>query len=83
MPEHVREVIAGPIGIPDQVIDGVGDVLDWSVMRGKRVEKEVMTKRLEDQERALDERIITNEELIIPDQLTLQGGKPRNDTDYE
>src|SRR3982074_1444053 len=72
------------VRIPKKVISEVGDVLDRPVMRGKGIEKQVVAQRFQDQEWALDERIIEREILIIPDALSLQGRRSHDDADnYE
>jgi hypothetical protein len=53
-------------------------------MAGERVRKQIMPKGLQDQDWALDERIIEREILIIPDALSLQGWRSHTDADnYE
>src|SRR4030081_3759899 len=60
------------IGVPNQVIENVGDVLDWPVMGRKGIEKEIVPKTLQDKERALDERIVARQVQVVPDQLSLE-----------
>src|SRR6266404_3781749 len=72
MPENVREMEAVRIGVPNQVIENVGNVLDRSIMRRKRVEKEVVSKTLQDQDWTFDERIVAGQVLIVPDKLSLE-----------
>src|SRR5258708_7390656 len=61
------------ISIPNQVIENVGDVLDRPIMRRKGIEKEIVPETLQDKERALDERIVARQVLIVPDELPLEG----------
>ena len=75
MPENIREMEPVGVSVPDEVIENVGDVLDRPVMGREGIEEEVMPKALQNQERALDERIVVGQVLIVPDQLTLKGRK--------
>ena len=75
MPENVREMEPVRIGVPNQVIKNVGDVLDRPVMRRKRIEKEIMAETLQDQERAFDEWIVMRQILVVPDELPLERGE--------
>src|SRR5216684_3193201 len=53
-------------------------------MGRERVQKQIVSKGLQDQERALDERIVMRQILIVPDALSLQGRRAHDDADnYE
>ena len=41
-------------------------------MRAERIEKEVMSKSFEGENRALDERIVARQVIVVPDELPLQ-----------
>ena len=60
------------VGIPNQVVDDIGNVLDGAVVRGKGIDKEVMPKILQNQKRAFDEGVVVRQILIVPNELTLQ-----------
>ena len=60
------------VGIPNQVVDDVGNVLDWAVVRGKGIDKQVMAKILQNQKRTFDEGVVMRQILIVPDQLALK-----------
>src|SRR6476646_9140350 len=63
------------IRVPEQIIENVGDVLNGPVMGRKRIEKKVMPKTLQNQERAFDKRIVVREVLVVPDKLPLERRK--------
>jgi hypothetical protein len=75
MPENIREMEAVGIGVPNQVIENVGDVLDRPVMRGEGIEKEIMPERLQDEDRAFDKGIVVRQVLVVPDELALERGE--------
>lgn len=68
------------IGIPNQVVGDVGNVLDWAVMRGKGIDKQVMAKILQNQKRAFDEGIVVRQILIVPDELSLERRKMNDES---
>jgi len=41
---------------------------------GESIGEEIMAERFEDQERALDKRIVARQVEIVPEQWSLQGG---------
>ena len=49
------------VGVPEEIIDDEGEILDRSIVCGVEVEKQVVTKRFEDEERTLDERVVSNQ----------------------
>ena len=57
------------VGVPEEVIEHVGHVLDWPVMHRERIQEQMMPKRFEDEDGAADERIVPGEKGVIPDQL--------------
>ena len=61
MQEEIRQVKAVGIAVPEKIIDDEGEILHRSIMRGEGIEKEVMTKRFEDEKRTFDERVVSNE----------------------
>ena len=75
MPENIREMEAVGIGVPNQVIENVGDVLDRPIMGGEGIEKEIMPERLQDEDRAFDEGIVVGEVLVVPNELALERGE--------
>ena len=54
-------MVAGGVGVPNPVIENVGDGLDWTIVPAKRSGKEIVAERFRDQKRALDERIVARE----------------------
>ena len=48
MPKDVRQMITVGVGVPEKVIEHVGDVLDRAIMGREGLEQEVMSKRLQD-----------------------------------
>jgi hypothetical protein len=67
MPEDVREVVPVTIGVPDQVIENVRDVLEGPIVSRIGIGKEVMAEGLENEQRTFDEGIIPGQINIIPD----------------
>jgi hypothetical protein len=67
--------------VPDDVIKHHGNVLDGTVMRGKRIEEEMVPENFENEERAPDKRIVAQEKTIVPHQLALQGWKADEKSD--
>jgi hypothetical protein len=63
------------VGIPNQVVDDVGNVLDGTVVRGKGIDKQVVAKILQNQERTFDKGVIVRQVLIVPNELTLERGE--------
>ena len=49
--------------------------MNRAVVNGQRIQKQIMAERLQNKERAFDERITQREVLIVPDSLTLKRGK--------
>ena len=50
-------------------------------MGRERVQKQIVPKGLQDQERALDKRIVMRQILIVPDALSLQSRRSHDDAD--
>ena len=50
-------------------------------MGRERIQKQIVSKGLEDQERTLNERVIMRQILIVPDALPLQGRRAHDDAD--
>src|SRR5438270_3199460 len=69
MPENIRQVKAISVGVPEEVIEHVGHVLDWPVMHRERIQEQMMPKRFEDEDGTADERIVPGEKGVVPDQL--------------
>ena len=61
-------------GVPNQVIERVGDILDGPIVAGVGIGKEIMAERFQDQKRALDQRIVPGQINVVPDQLPLERG---------
>ena len=61
------------VGIPHEVIENIGDVLDRPVMGREGIEKEIMPEALQNEERAFDERIVVRQVLVVPNELALEG----------
>src|ERR1043166_1149593 len=74
-------MVAVRVGVPKKVIEEVGDILNRTVMAGIRLQKKVMSKAFQDQERALDERIRQRKVLIVPDSLAGQAAGPDQEAD--
>jgi hypothetical protein len=72
MKKDIREMIAIWIVIPKGVVDHKGKVLHRPIVAGEGIEKEIVPERLEDKERALDERICCGEITVVPDHLAGQ-----------
>ena len=62
------------LGVPNQVIENVGDVLQGPIVPGVGIGKEIMAERFQNQERALDQRIVPGQIEIVPDELPLERG---------
>src|SRR6267142_6678720 len=73
MPKNIREMESVGVGIPDEVIENVGDVLDRTVMGREGIEKEIMSEALQNEERTFDERIVVRQVLVVPNELALEG----------
>jgi hypothetical protein len=58
---------------PEIVVRHVGDILDGPIVDGIGIEKEIMSKCLEDQKRTLNEWIPRCEILIVPEKRSLEG----------
>jgi hypothetical protein len=76
-------MITGGIGIPDQIIDDVGDSLDRPVMAPERVRKEKMPKCFRDEHRTLDEWIVAREVEIVPEQLPVESRSSGTDPEQD
>ena len=74
MQECVGEMEAELVRIPKEVIKNVRDILDRSVMRRERIQKQIMSERFGNKDRTLNEWIVVREILVVPDALTLQSG---------
>ena len=79
MQQHVRHVKSPRVCVPEKVIDHVGDVLDRPVMGRERVDKQIVPKRFQNEERALDKRIVAREVIIVPNAFTLEGWRVNDD----
>ena len=62
------------VSVPKQVIENVGEILDGPIVPRIGIGKEIMTERFQDQERALDHRIVPSKIEIVPDKLPLERG---------
>ena len=74
MPQDTREMESVAFGVPNQVIENIGEILDWPVVPSVRIGKEIMAERFQDQERALDQRIVASQIDIVPDEIALERG---------
>src|SRR3954468_23463334 len=81
MQQNISEVEAVGIGVPKKVVEEIGDVLDRTVMAGKRLQEKIMAEALQDQEWAFDERIFQREILVIPNPLPGQAASPDQKAD--
>jgi hypothetical protein len=70
--QNICEMIAIGIGVPETVIEKIGDGLDRAVVRRKRFLEEVVTETLQNQERTLDEWILPRQVMVVPNALTGQ-----------
>src|ERR1700719_1551287 len=68
------------VRVPKEVVENKRDILNRAVMRRKRIEKQMMAKRLQNQKRALNKRIVVREILVVPDSLSLQGRRVNNNS---
>jgi hypothetical protein len=73
--EDVAEVKTGCVGVPEKVIDHVGKILHRPVMTRIRVEKEIVAKCFEREQRAFDEWVVSREEQVVPYWRSLDGGQ--------
>src|SRR5881394_909663 len=60
------------VRIPKKIVENEGDILDRPIMGGERIQKQIMPKSLQDQERTLDQRVVVRQVLVVPDTLALQ-----------
>src|SRR5206468_11213496 len=79
--EDVAQMITGRIRTPKKVIDHVGEVLDWPVMAGEGIEKEVVPEGFEDEQGTLNEWIVANEINIVPYGSALHRWQSDEETD--
>jgi hypothetical protein len=49
-------------------------------MHGKRIQEEMVAKHFQDQDWALDERILVYQVVIVPDTLALQGWRMNDES---
>jgi hypothetical protein len=59
MQQDIREMKPVGVCVPETVIEKIGDRLDGAVVRRKRLLKEVMAESFQNQERTLDEWILS------------------------
>ena len=71
--QDIGEVKSISVIVPKEVIEGKRKVLDRTIVRGIGIEKEIMPKRLQDQQWAFNKWIVVGEIDIIPDQLAGEG----------
>jgi hypothetical protein len=83
MQQSVREMKAVGIGVPDAVIEKIGNVLNWAVVRRKGLQKQVMPEAFQNQERTLNERILRRQILVIPNALAIEAVSPSENTDHQ
>src|SRR5437667_8674789 len=60
------------VSVPKKIIGDIRDILNRSVMGRERVQKQIVPKRFQYQQRALNEGIVARQKIIVPDTLTLQ-----------
>jgi hypothetical protein len=46
--QNVSEVKAVGVGVPNKVIEEIGDILNWPVMARKRLQKKIMPEAFQD-----------------------------------
>ena len=56
--------------VPDEIVHHVGKILNRPIMSRIGVQKKVVPKYFWDQNRTLDERIVPDEEIVIPDSIS-------------
>ena len=83
VPEKIGEMIPIWVGVPDQVIKKIGDVLHRAIVRRGSIECEKMPERFRDEQRTFDQRVVADEPGIIPYELALKrretGGRPEDE----
>src|SRR4029078_12653351 len=67
--------------VPDEIIGDEGEILYRPIVRGVEIEKEVVTKRFEDEKRTFNERVVSNQKRIVPNQLALQRRQMHDEAD--
>jgi hypothetical protein len=72
MVENIREMVPERIGKPDPIVEHVGYVLNRPVVNGQGIEKKIMPKHLEYEDRALEERVFLDEIMVVPKKFTLE-----------
>jgi hypothetical protein len=60
------------IVLPEVIIRNVGKILEGSVVDGKGIEKEVMSKGFKDQKRTLNEWVPRSQILVVPEERSLK-----------
>ena len=73
-------MVAKRIAFPEEIIEAIGDVLDRPIVTRKGIEKEIMPKGFEDQNRALYKGIRADQIIVVPDREPGQSRKAGNDT---
>jgi hypothetical protein len=73
MPEKIGEVIPKGVRIPQKIIERIGDVLDRSIVRESW--RKEMPEGFQNKERTFDKRVVADEELVVPNQLSLERRK--------
>jgi hypothetical protein len=57
------------LGVPNQVIENVRDILHGPIVAGIRIGEKVMAERLQNEQRTLDKRIVPGQIKIVPEKL--------------
>jgi hypothetical protein len=69
--KNVGKVKPVKVAVPKKIVGHVGEVLDRPVMPRVGIQKKIMPKGLEDQNRTLDELVCSNQIVVIPYKLPL------------
>jgi hypothetical protein len=68
-------MVSVTVGIPNEVIENVRDVLERPVVPGVGIGKEVMAECFQNKERTFDKRIVASQVKIVPKKLALERWK--------
>lgn len=71
------------VAVPEKVVGHVRKILHRPVVHGKGVQEEIMTKRFQSEDRALNEWVCSNEIIIVPHQLSLERGNSDDETNQD
>jgi hypothetical protein len=74
-------MVSVTVGVPNEVIENVRDVLERPVVPGIGIGKEVMAECFQYKERTLDKGIVAGQVEIVPKKLALERGKVNASTE--